>query len=171
MEEIKTSETILKPDYRRTRFVVTNQSGEQHPLAFKDIEERVSDVPTVSTAPEEVQNLLTTAKNLLLYSWYYYPFSTTASLQSSIALERALKIKLKAKPTETLGPLLKKAINLGLITDEGSKQNLTEVLLKIFPCFRNVIAHGDIFLRDDGFLHLEVATQAIAQLFNEKELA
>lgn len=188
MEEIKTGETIGKADFRRTIFVLVNQStGAQRSVIFADIEGRVSDIVICKTAPEEVQNLLITSKNLLLYSWHYYPFSTTAALQAAVALERALKIRLGANPRDTLTYLLKKAIRARLLTDEGfprwrahqkafrqihnlpvpsRPKSLVCLLLRTFPHFRNTIAHGNPFLDHIGFLHLDIANEAITQLFD-----
>lgn len=155
-------------------------------MTFADIEGRVGDIVICKDAPEDVQNLLITSKNLLLYSWFYYPFSSTAALQAAVALERALKIRLKAQPRDTLTYLLKKAIRARLLTDAGfprwrahqeafqqihnipiplRPQSLVCLLLRTFPCFRNTMAHGSPFLDDVGFLHLDIANEAITQLF------
>lgn len=155
-------------------------------MTFADIEGRVGDIVICANAPEDVQNLLITSKNLLLYSWHYYPFSTTAALQAAVALERALKIRLKAKPRDTLTYLLKRAIRERLLTDAGfprwrahqeafrqihnlpvpsRQQSLVCLLLRTFPYFRNTMAHGSPFLDDIGFLHLDIANEAITQLF------
>lgn len=185
MELIKTKQTIETVDFRRTLIVITNRdTGRQRRMSFADIEDRVGDIPIPAEAPEEVRDLLVTAKNLLLYSWYYYPFSVTAALQASIAVESALKLRLNAKPLDNLSFLLKKAVKQGLITDAGFprwvsfrkalqelhglpkvKADLTQILIEALPRFRNTIAHGNRYLDDTGFHHLDLASEVIAQLF------
>ena len=188
MESVKTQQTIGEVDFRRTIISLTNlKTGEARSLAFTDIEGRVNDIRIATSAPEDVQNLLVTAKNLLLYSWFYYPFSVTAALQASMAIERALRLKLAAQPKDTLTHLLRRAIQDGLITDAGfprwkeyieafqcihslrkgskKKLTLTTILLDTFPKFRNAIAHGGPLLDDLGFRHLDIAAEVILQLY------
>lgn len=93
MEDVKTKATLHEPDIRRTmRVVINRRTGSQRPFTFDDLEARVQDIPIPPGAPEEIKDLLATAKNLLLYSWYYYPFSMSASLQAAAALEQALRL-------------------------------------------------------------------------------
>lgn len=166
--------------------MLNRRTGEERPFCFSDLEGRVQEIPIPINAPDEVKTLFVTAKNLLLYSWYYYPFSVTASLQASMALERALKIRLNAKPRDNLTYLLKSAIDKGMITDAGfprwqsfieafhrlhgeheqkSTRKLTDIFLEIVPDFRNSIAHGGSFLADQGFRQLDLVSEAVEQLF------
>ncbi len=186
-EDIKTAGTITEADIRRQMFVIINQrTGSQRPFALSDLEASVADIVVPYDAPEEVRDLLATSKNLLLYSWFYFPFSMTAALQAAVALERALKIRLKGKRRDTLTYLLKRAIRERVLTDEGfprwrahqlafrklhgldttpSRRSLVCLLLKTFPHFRNTLAHGEQFVDDIGLLHLDIATEAITQMF------
>jgi len=190
-EDIKTTESITEADIRRRIIVIVNQrTGTQRPFTFSDLEARVADIVIPDAAPEEVRDLLTTSKNLLLYSWFYFPFSMTASLQAAVALERALKIRLNGKRRDTLTYLLKRAIRERVLTDEGfprwrshqeafrllhapesipRRRSLVCLLLKTFPHFRNTLAHGDRFVDDIGFLHLDIVNEAVTQLFSQKE--
>lgn len=192
MESVKTSQTITEPDERRLLYVIINQkSGSERRVSFADIETRVAGVVFPVETPDDVRNHLTTAKNLLLYSWYYYPFSDTATLQCSLAVECALRLRLKAKPRDTLSWLLKEAIRKNIIKETGfprwsahiagmrkihgsdvalSTPSLLEVLVEVFPSFRNTLAHGVTFFADSGFLSLNISADIIDQLFrNEKE--
>lgn len=173
-------------DGRRTIFSISDrETGEMRRMAFADIELQVGDIPIPEAAPEEIRDLLVTAKNLLLYSWYYYPFSVTAALQAVIAVEGALKLRLN-RPDDTLHTLLRDAIKQSIITEAGfprwrsyvgafqelhslprthDKAELTKVLLKTFPPLRNTIAHGNRYLDDSGFQLLDIASEVIGQLF------
>lgn len=168
-------------------FVIVNQkTGVQRKPTFADYEARVGDVVFPSEVPEAVQNHLTTAKNLLLYSWYYYPFSDTATLQLSLAVECALKTRLNAKPRDTLAWLLKEAIRQNVLKEDGfprwsshrramqklhdlgdgsASRPLLDVVVEVLPSFRNTLAHGETFLADSGFLSLYIAADIIDQLF------
>lgn len=167
--------------------MVTNQTtGTQRSLTFDDLERRVSDIPIPHAAPEEIKDLLATSKNLLLYSWYYYPFSMSASLQAAAALEQALRLKLNAKERDTLNPLLREAVARGFLKTAGFKRwsqrrdafarlysksrkpqnaNLAKLLSETLPHFRNTLAHGNRFVDDSGFLHLDIVCEAIEQLY------
>ncbi len=123
MEDVKTKATLHKSDIRRTMMVIVNRkTGEQRPFTFDDIEARVSEIPIPPAAPEQIKDLLATAKNLLLYSWYYYPFSMSASLQAAAALEQALRLMLNATERDTLSFLLREAVQKGLLTTDGFKR-------------------------------------------------
>jgi hypothetical protein len=187
METVKTQLTLHEPDIRRTMFVITNRTtGHQRPVAFTDIEARVNDIPIPPAAPDDVKDLLVTAKNLLLYSWYYYPFSMSASLQAAAALEQALRLRLNATQRDTLGYLLRKAVKQGLLTTAGfprwtkwreafaqlhsirgkpSKANLAKLLTETLPQIRNTLAHGNPFVDDSGFFDLDIVCEAIGQLY------
>lgn len=187
MEDVKTKATLHTPDIRRTMKVIVNRkTGVQRPFTFDDVEVRVSDILVPPAAPEEIKDLLATAKNLLLYSWYYYPFSMSASLQAAAALEQALRQKLNATERDTLSYLLREAVKKGLLTTEGFKRwtqwreafarlhpeggkppkaNLAKLLSETLPQFRNTLAHGNRFVDDSGFLHLDIVCEAIEQLY------
>jgi hypothetical protein len=187
MEDVKTKATLHTPDIRRTMMVIVNRkTGAQRPFTFDDIEARVSDIPIPPAAPEEIKDLLATAKNLLLYSWYYYPFSMSASLQAAAALEQALRLRLNATERDTLSFLLREAVKKGLLTTAGFKRwtqwreafarmhaksgkpdnaNLAKLLSKTLPLFRNTLAHGNRFVDDSGFLDLDIVCDAIEQLY------
>lgn len=187
MEDVKTKATLHEADIRRTmRVIINRRTGGQRPFTFDDLEARVQDIPIPPGAPEEIKDLLATAKNLLLYSWYYYPFSMSASLQAAAALEQALRLRLNATERDTLSYLLREAVNKGLLTTAGfkrwtawreafvclhepggkpQKHNLAKLLAKTLPHFRNALAHGNRFVDDTGFLHLDIVCEAIEQLY------
>src|SRR5690242_14272263 len=118
-EEIKTVGTLGEVDIRRKMIVLIDKDGNSRSITFQDHEARVADIRIPAGVPEGVRDHLVTAKNLLLYSWFYYPFSMTASLQAATGLEKALKIALKAKRRDTLTYLLKRAIRERRLTDAG----------------------------------------------------
>lgn len=169
--------------------IVNRNTGTQRPIVFDDIEARVNNIPIPTAAPEDIKDLLATAKNLLLYSWYYYPFSVSASLQAAAALEHALRLRLNATERDTLSFLLREAVKKGLLTTAGFKRwmqrreafakmhaksekpdkaNLAKLLSKTLPHFRNTLAHGNRFVDDSGFLHLDIVCEAIDQLYPVK---
>lgn len=187
MEDVKTKATLHEPDIRRTlRVIINRRTGVERPFAFDDLEARVQEIPIPPEAPEEVRDLLATAKNLLLYSWYYYPFSMSASLHAAAALEQALRLRLNATKRDTLNYLLGQAVKKKLLTTAGfkrwaawrdafvqlhepgakpQKHNLAKLLAKTLPHFRNALAHGNRFVDDIGFLHLDIVCEAISQLY------
>ncbi|MDI1248753.1 MAG: hypothetical protein PSV13_07820 [Lacunisphaera sp.] len=187
MEEVKTKATLLEPDIRRTIVSISNRTtGQTRRAAFEDLKARVDDIAIPTAAPEEIRDLLVTAKNLILYSWYYYPFTMSAALQSAAALEQALRLRLNATERDTLGFLLRQAIKQGLLTDAGfprwkeynaafaklhpvagkpAKMSYVRHLANHFPRARNAAAHGNRFMEDLGPRHLDIVCEAIAQLY------
>ena len=153
----------------------------------------VQSVPINSTIPEDVQRLLITAKNLLIYACFYYPFNVTATSTALSALELAIRRKAELEGITSKLPGLHSALELALknqwISDDGLSQiplrrRLTtgatgeieyvddstagpyvDVLKTVLPKMRNSLAHGTGFLEKNGASKVLVVNELINQIF------
>ncbi|MFZ6645628.1 hypothetical protein ACO0LO_07930 [Undibacterium sp. TJN25] len=127
---LKKLEEINSPDERWTVFSRYDERGARS----DSLAEHHADIARFQLSadvPKEVVILFETAKNVYLYAWYVYRFYPIAEHQALACLEMGLRKKFpgglptgypnKAKPNTrpTLAPLLRYAIDQGLIKNEG----------------------------------------------------
>ncbi len=144
--------------------------------------------------PEAIRNHFQIARNLILYSWFYYPFNVTAELCAYTSAEYALRLRARDRKTP-FAILLKDAVSNGWISDSGfsiprrKKEALKrfneglpeefqtpvsslgneycDTLRKTIPKLRNWLAHGDSMLHEHGALTVRICAELINQLFPE----
>ena len=181
MLDLKPLDQISEPDRRHRGFGFLNlQTGETRPVDLADFHEAISEVILTGAPPEKVINHFNIARNLYLYSWCVYDFTTPAQAQAYASVEFALRerhiaegIPLPAKPWG-LKCYLKSAINKGWLTDGGydhlfpqneeylvdefdhpparnpAGTDFCEILLDTMPNLRNSLAHGTSLLVTPG---------------------
>lgn len=181
MPELKPLDRISEPDRRHDGFVIANfRTGETRPVDLTDFHADISDVTLTGSASEQVVDHFTIARNLYLYSWYVYDFTTPAQAHAYASVEFALRerhatenIKLKSKKPG-LRMLLESAIKQGWLRDDGYTHlfpkyeeyladefdqpptpdsagiDLCEILLGTIPSLRNSLAHGSSLLMTPG---------------------
>jgi hypothetical protein len=144
--------------------------------------------------PEEIRSHFATARNLIVYSWFYYPFNVSAQLSAYISVEFALKHRSgKLGTTISFSQLLKQAVEVGWIIDKGFShptgrlerirrmneaypaelrtpepaliREYCDALVKRLPFLRNDLAHGSSFLWEAGASQVRVCAELINQLF------
>lgn len=155
----------------RNGTLVRSPSGQ--PLSKRDFYEAIGRYELASNVPKDVRVQFDLARNLFVYSWFVYRFSSPAQAQAYAALERALKCKLADAQIgfpkrATLSRLLEKIISLGWLRDsdfphlfdtrrsqdtEGigiervqydpDGADFVSKLPKILPQLRNSYVHGD----------------------------
>jgi len=84
MEDQKLNE-LIKPDVRCSAFHITPQR----------LSERLEEIELSDTLPEEVSNQLKICKKLCVYSYFVYEFATVGFERSFLAIETALKERLR----------------------------------------------------------------------------
>lgn len=167
---LKPMDSISEQDPRNS-ITVSISSGQ--PMSFEEYYEGVSAFKLAPNVPTEIQVQFDLARNLFVYSWFVYRFSSSAQSQAYSAMERAIKFKLVSEnipftKRATLAPLLQKIVKLGWIKDvdfphifETSALFSTELageerrvfdrdgnefvknLADILPNLRNNYAHGE----------------------------
>ncbi len=189
MEKLKQFSEILQPDPRQHAFVLVDKAtGTMRPTELKDLHAQAEKLVLHENVPDAVRYHFENARNLLVYSWYHYPFNSLAMFHAFIAVEKALKIK-AAKPTAMFGELLSLAVKQGWIKDQGftfgraqiarreaplddfqqpvAEDTLSycEILMTTMPRLRNTFAHGEVFLHHGGATSMLICAELINQLF------
>jgi len=193
MESLKLFSEITEPDERSFSFVKLNfQTGSFSRFTLGDFHHRAESIVLHAGVPENIRSHFETARNLIIYSWFYYPFNVTAQLTAYTTVEFALRTRFNDRETP-FKHLLKKAVHEGLVTDKGFsipqkraeavRQNNTVVpedfqmpepslmseysanLAKCIPFLRNQLAHGTNMLHEQGAKHVRICAELINQLF------
>lgn len=198
MEELKPIDDICKPDIRQKyQVILDKEEGQARYIELRDYHKAASRIHLHSGVPEEVRNHFATAQNLLVYSWFYYPFNVSAQLQALASVEFALKIKAGLRFTPNGRPpglkqLLEKAVKENWISDDNFSEiremkaqasgklsfttiegklveTYTETLKECLPKLRNMLAHGDSVLHGQGATWVWICAELINQLFEPAE--
>jgi hypothetical protein len=191
METLKEFDELCQPDIRQS-FMAVLEFNEKvgtisRPLTAKDIYGDAASIKLHSGVPDDIRSSFEVAKNLLAYSWFYYPFSYTARLQALTSAEFALRVK-SGKKGSGLSSLLKQAIKEQWISDKGfslpkrrystneafsdadkelnseESSKYCRILLETLPILRNSQAHGGSGL-DSGSSMVRTCAELINQLF------
>ena len=196
MEELKRFEEICEPDERQKHFAIINENRDEiHLLTLRDLYDAAESIKLHGGVPEDIRSHFETARNLLVYSWFYYPFNVVAQLQAFASAEYALRIKANVnvltKNPPGLKKLLTRAASEGWITDAGFSGSLgwklhgmanilsattqrsintyCEALAETFPYLRNRLAHGENILHNQGADFLLICAELINQLFQSPQ--
>jgi len=189
MEELKNFDEIHERDPRYHDFVVPAE--EFRKISLADIYKEVSDMKLHDGVPEKIRSHFEMARNLLIYSWFHYPFHMAAWLYALISVEYALKEKI-GKDNMIFKDMLAKAVKeKWIIADNFSHiqiriknmQELGEVyygpvetdmfkhycdsLCKSIPYFRNEMAHGSTMLFPGTSHDVRICSEIINQLFKK----
>jgi hypothetical protein len=142
LEEVQTDtfrplSHIGQPDPRQAGYVVFDEHGER-PKTIDDIYRCVEEWTLNGSAPKDIAVAFDTAMELLVHSWFNLRFIQIAQQHAYATVEMALRIRLQnewqnhvatakaagkripARPT--FAPLLKLAIELGMLCDNGFRQ-------------------------------------------------
>jgi hypothetical protein len=193
MESLKQLSEVAEPDVRQKFFVALDlTNGTTRPFTLEDFHRAAASITLHPGVPDKVRENFETARHLIIYSWFYYPFNITAQLSAYITVEFALRTRFKDRKN-SFKHLLKKAVDAGLITDNGftiaqrrAKQireynevlppdlrapepalvrEYSDALTKALPYLRNEIAHGTTMLHNHGASSVRLSAELINQLF------
>ncbi|MFQ5715371.1 MAG: hypothetical protein ACE5GU_15210 [Candidatus Scalinduaceae bacterium] len=191
MEKLKLLDELCEPDERQKLFVVFNsETGDKRSRKLEDVYAEAKSIKLHSGVPEEIRSHFNTARNLLVYSWFFYPFNVTAQLLAFISVEFALKEK-TCETDASFKKLLKLAVKKKWINEKGfshikvnddiSKENhliekdnteahnYCDALVEAMPKLRNALAHGNDMLHNRGYLSVRICADFINQLFSESK--
>ncbi|MCG8089745.1 MAG: hypothetical protein JAY62_08355 [Candidatus Thiodiazotropha endolucinida] len=189
MEVLKELDRITEADERQQHFaVVDNQTGEYRRLTLEDVYRQTESIQLHNPVPDKVKSHFSTAKNLLVYSWYHYPFNVTAQFLAFVTVEMALKDKFKIEKYQSFRSLIKLAVEEGMVKDDGfehlyyksetqellEKEGMiedvrpyVETLTDVMPKLRNELAHGGNMLHMNGAKSVKICADFINQLYSE----
>jgi hypothetical protein len=195
MESLKILTEVCQKDPRQDFFCIINyHDGTTRKRTLEDFHKRAESIQLHDGVPEQIRSHFETARNLIIYSWFYYPFNVTAELCAFTSVEFALKIK-NGTPSSKLSfkRLLQKAVEQKWIRDDGfshvkrKRENMRAYneslpkefqrlesemvdeycrnLTKSLPYLRNELAHGSSMLHEQGAFTVQICADLINQLF------
>lgn len=193
MESLKPLSEVTTPDVRQKCFVALDfTAGNFRPFTLEDFHRHAASIEIHTGVPEKIRSHFETARNLIIDSWFYYPFNVTAELAAYTTVEFALRTKLN-DPKTPFKLLLKNAIEAGLITDAGFSipksraecirednegmppdfqtpepklwREYSDALTRSIPYLRNQLAHGTTMLHGNGAGTVRICAELINQLF------
>lgn len=141
--------------------------------SLKRMHEYLSKEVLNDDVPDEIKNQFNVARNMAIYSYYFYSISAEVHLKTYILIEYALRIKINPEKKLTFKQLLGIAIGEKLISDKGFRciDNSSEnnewckSLVELIPDLRNPMAHSPGLLVGDCLHHISVCADFINQLF------
>lgn len=173
MEEFKSLEELTQLDEKHR--LVGAITG-----AVPDLEKMhqlLSEEELNHTVPEELRDQFNVARNMALFTYFFYALAPEVHLKTYTLIEHALKIKANSGRSLMLKRLLAMAIEENWISDSGfrhlespSKDNSwCKTMLDGIPHLRNSQAHGSTFLVGDCLHHIRVCADFINQLFPSQQ--
>jgi len=123
--------------------------------------------------PGEIKGQFNVAKNMAIYSFFFYALAPEVNLKTYTVIEHALRIRVKSKKWMALNNLVEYAVAQGWITDSGFRHiensnpnnEWCKHLAKTISSLRNSKAHGSSMLDGDCLHHITLCADFINQLF------
>lgn len=162
MERLKLRSEILLPDVRnRNRGNLDHSTGLITEMTIDSLYEELEKIEVHDTVPESVRSHFATAKNLVLYSWFVYPFNMAAALHAFASLEMAVKEKTGNRKTSFRKQLDKVFEGRKLSGGMGPPIDLSIVISKL----RNDLAHGSPTTHGLGLMFVDRCAALINELY------
>jgi DNA modification methylase len=144
---------------------------------IEDYHEYLSKEILNNEVPEEISGQFNVAKNMALYTYYFYARAPEVDLKTYTVNEHALRVKAYSRKRMGLADLLRLAIKEKWIKDSGfrhldkpsSKNDWCKSMIKVIPSMRNAKAHGSSMLVGDCLSHVSHCADFINQLFPATE--
>ncbi|WP_133012725.1 hypothetical protein [Marinomonas flavescens] len=169
MEKFKSLEELTQIDHKH--HLLGSISGTIPDL--EQIHEYLSKEVLNEEVPDEIKGQFNVAKNMALYTYFFYALAPEVHLKTYTIIEHALRLKVQPKKHVGLRILLSKAVEEGWICDAGfrhidkneSGNGWCKSMVDIIPNMRNSKAHGSTILVPDCLHHISVCTDFCNQLF------
>lgn len=120
-EHLRPLETMKEPDPRWLGFGGFDSNGEFKTITLEDYAKPIQEISLDKSVPESVVTHFETSKNLALYAWNVYRFTTVAELHAFISIEFALRDKTGNKKLP-FKVLFKRAIDAECFSNEYFSQ-------------------------------------------------
>ncbi|WP_420789080.1 hypothetical protein ACOI2Q_18390 [Shewanella algae] len=123
--------------------------------------------------PNAIKGQFNVAKNMAMYSYYFYALAPEVHLKTYRIIEQALVLRMPNSKRMTLKDRLELTIENGWIADAGFRHmNKTSAndagckeLVDAMRALRNSQAHGSLMLVGDCIYHIKVCADFLNQLF------
>jgi hypothetical protein len=127
--------------------------------------------------PDEIKGQFNVAKNMALYSYYFYALAPEVHLKTYSIIEHALRVKTNPQKPMMLKALINHAVAQRWISDSGFRHIKTpspvnewcKSMVETIPSLRNSKAHGSTILVGDCLHHISSCADFINQLFPCKQ--
>jgi hypothetical protein len=175
-EHFKIFEELLTPDSR-------SQYRELGPGSLEGFHRVMADINLNIAVPEAIRSHFITARHLVVYSWFVYPFVMVAQSHAYTTLEYALRERLgrgKEDHPPSLHHLWQIAIARGLLQDDCFRDwpgrhtsprdtppstEWVTLITKSLSALRNDLAHGSYSLYPEHWRVLAFVADAVNQLY------
>lgn len=175
MEQFKTFDEIQRMD-------ITHSYLGQITGRLMTLEQRHAYLSTLElhdSTPEAVKGQFNVARNMTLYQHFFYALAPEVQMKTYSVIEMALRLRLDAEAKPSLAQLLKRAVDMDLLKDEGFRHiaspdpsnPYSRSLVQVLPMLRNDSAHGSTQLTPDCIGHIEKCADLINQLFKNEAIA
>lgn len=123
--------------------------------------------------PDEIKGQFNVAKNMALYSYFFYALAPEVQLKTYTVIEHALRVKTNPKKPMMLKELINHAVSQRWVTDPGFRHIETQdsvnewckKMVEVIPILRNSKAHGSSMLVGDCLRHISSCADFVNQLF------
>lgn len=123
--------------------------------------------------PEEIKGQFNVAKNMALYSYFFYALAPEVHLKTYTVIEHALRIRTNPKKPMMLKALINHAVSQRWIKDSGFRHienpsldnEWCKSMVDVVPSLRNSKAHGSSMLAGDCLQHISSCADFVNQLF------
>lgn len=125
--------------------------------------------------PDEIKGQFNVAKNMAIYSYFFYALASEVHLKTYTIIEHALRLRVKSNKRMMLKALINHAVSQRWISDAGfrhitspsSSNEWCKSMVDAIPNLRNSQAHGSSMLVGDCLHHISSCTDFVNQLFPE----
>lgn len=169
MEEFKSLEELTKMDEKHwLQGKVSNAVPD-----LKKMHEVLSRERLNEEVPNEIKGQFNVARNMALYTYFFYALAPEVQLKTYTIIEFALTLKTDSSKRLRLRDLLQLAVERSWISDAAFRHiespsvsnEWCKSLQQNMRSLRNSQAHGSPILMGDCLLHIQICADFINQLF------
>lgn len=169
MEKFKTLDELTKIDHKH--LIIGDICGSV--LSLEMLHENLSKEVLSDEVPDEIKGQFNVARNMALFTYYFYALTPEVHLKTYTVIEHALRLKIKPQSRMSLAKMINHAVAQRWICDAGFRHLETDepgnewckCLVKIIPHLRNEKAHGSSMLVPDCLHYICVCADFLNQLF------
>lgn len=141
--------------------------------SLKGMHQYLFDERLNEAVPEEIKSQFNVAKNMALYSYFFYALAPEVHLKTYSIIEHALRLRARPPKRTMLKALIRQAVSQGWISDSGFRHikspspdnDWCKSMIDVIPGLRNSQAHGSNMLVGDCLHHISTCADFINQLF------
>lgn len=172
MEELKSLEELTKMDKKHSLMgavcgSIPNLEAMHKYLSHEKLNRAV---------PDEIKGQFNVARNMALYSYFFYALAPEVHLKTYTIIEHALRLRANPSKRFMLKSLIELAVRENWVTDAGFRHIENPVpdnqwcksMVKAIPSLRNSQAHGSNMLVGDCLHHISVCADFVNQLFPDE---